>query len=178
MLSAFCPTMLIYLSDSPSFACKSWRAARDIFSVLADPEASKKLHGLLIRHVRAKTPGVQAFVALESRGFLFGSVLALEFGVPFVPIRKKGKLPGAVYQETYQLEYGTDILEVQKDSITSGQKVVIVDDLIATGGTLEAGCRLVRRCGATVEQCLVIMELTALRGRAQVSADVHSLIQY
>nr|CAD7258665.1 unnamed protein product [Timema shepardi] len=106
---------------------------RDIFSIFNNPKAAKALDSVLLRYVRKIVPQTDVVVALESRGFLFGPTLALELGVSFVPVRKKGKLPGTVYQKSYALEYGTDILEIQASSIQLGQKVLIVDDLIATG---------------------------------------------
>nr|CAD7196972.1 unnamed protein product [Timema douglasi] len=106
---------------------------RDIFSIFNNPKAAKTLDSVLLRYVRKIVPQTDVVVALESRGFLFGPTLALELGVSFVPVRKKGKLPGTVYQKSFALEYGTDILEIQASSIQLGQKVLIVDDLIATG---------------------------------------------
>nr|CAD7432690.1 unnamed protein product [Timema monikensis] len=122
------------ISSYPDFP-KPGILFRDIFSIFNNPKAAKALDSVLLRYVRKIVPQTDVVVALESRGFLFGPTLALELGVPFVPVRKKGKLPGTVYQQSYALEYGTDILEIQASSIQLGQKVLIVDDLIATGGS-------------------------------------------
>lgn len=116
---------------------------------------------------------------LEARGFLFGFQIAADLGVAFVPIRKKGKLPGEVYSQEYALEYGTDKFEIQKNSIKPGQKVLIVDDLLATGGTMEAACKLIAQCGGEVAECLAVIELVGLNGRARLQGTkVHSFIQY
>nr|CAD7399706.1 unnamed protein product [Timema cristinae] len=165
------------ISSYPDFP-KPGILFRDIFSIFNNPKAAKALDSVLLRYVRKIVPQTDVVVALESRGFLFGPTLALELGVPFVPVRKKGKLPGTVYQQSYALEYGTDILEIQASSIQLGQKVLIVDDLIATGGTLEASCQLVRQCGGEVLQCLVVMELQDLKGKEKVSAQVESFIKF
>lgn len=116
---------------------------------------------------------------LEARGFLFGFQIAADLGVAFVPVRKKGKLPGELYSVEYALEYGTDKFEIQKNSIKAGQKVLIVDDLLATGGTMDAACRLIEKCGGQVAECLVVIELTGLKGREKLQGvQVHSFIQY
>ncbi|VDI42927.1 coiled-coil domain-containing protein 102A [Mytilus galloprovincialis] len=107
---------------------------RDIFPVLRDASVFKMLIDVLVDHVKSKTPNVEIIVGLDSRGFLFGPIIAQELGISFVPVRKAGKLPGEIFQVTYSLEYGQDKFEIQKDSIKPGAKVVIVDDLLATGG--------------------------------------------
>jgi len=148
----------------------------DIFSVLRNSNTFRALKELLVSHVQGLGP-VDVIVALESRGFLFGPIIALQLGLPFVPIRKKGKLPGKVNQVSFTLEYGTDVFEVQTDSILPNQKVLLLDDLLATGGSLTAACRLVSQLEAEVIQCLVIIELVDLKGREKIPAPVHSLIQ-
>ncbi|XP_059480541.1 adenine phosphoribosyltransferase [Neocloeon triangulifer] len=150
----------------------------DVFSLLSQPKAFNLLVDLLVSRAKSYDPPVTAIVALDSRGFLFGPIIALKLNIPFVPIRKKNKLPGKVLKATYQLEYGEDTLEIQQDALEKGQAVLLVDDLIATGGTLEAGCNLVKQLGCTVSSCLVVMELNGLKGRDNVSAPVDSLIQY
>ncbi|XP_065342480.1 adenine phosphoribosyltransferase [Cloeon dipterum] len=151
---------------------------QDIFSLLSQPEAFGKLKKLLVSRAKTVAPQIDVVVGLDSRGFLFGPIIALELGIPFLPVRKKGKLPGKIFTESYQLEYGEDILEMQDGVIKEGQKALIVDDLIATGGTLEAACKLVQRAGGSVSCCLVVIELTELRGREKLVAPVEFLMQY
>jgi adenine phosphoribosyltransferase len=133
---------------------------------------------LLFDAIKESAPGVEVIVGLESRGFLFGPILSQRLGIPFVPIRKKGKLPGELVSVAYQLEYGSDSFEAQKDSIEHGQKVLVFDDLLATGGTMKAACDLVEQLGALVSLCLVIVELVDLDGRKKVSRPVKSLLTY
>jgi adenine phosphoribosyltransferase len=117
--------------------------------------------------------------AIESRGFIFGGALAQKLGVGFVPIRKFGKLPADTEVESYDLEYGTDSLEIHKDAIKRGQKVVLIDDLLATGGTMEAACKLVEKLGGEVAKVLVMIELSFLKGKDRLkSYDCFSLIEY
>ncbi|XP_023711779.1 adenine phosphoribosyltransferase [Cryptotermes secundus] len=152
---------------------------RDLFSVLRNPCAFRALQEVMIEHVSLQlTPKPEAVVALDARGFLIGPLIALHFDIPFIPIRKRGKLPGQVIQVSFALEYGTDIFEIQSVGIKSGQNVLIVDDLLATGGSLNAACQLVQQLHATVLECLVIIELVDLKGRDNVKAPVHSLIQF
>jgi adenine phosphoribosyltransferase len=115
----------------------------------------------------------------EARGFIFGMPLAYKAGKPFVPVRKKGKLPRDTYSQTYNLEYGTATIEIHKDSIKPGQKVVLVDDLIATGGTIEAAAQLIEKCGGKVVKIIFLMELEGLDGRKKLSKyDVASVVKY
>ena len=119
-----------------------------------------------------------AVVGIESRGFLFGVPLALHWGVPFVPARKFGKLPGTTVRQVYSLEYGEDTLELQADSLQAGQGVVLVDDLLATGGTALATTQLVQQLGAHVTAVLFVIELVGLGGREKLAPlPVHSLIR-
>ena len=116
---------------------------------------------------------------LESRGFIFGTAIAYELRKGFIPVRKKGKLPRETISVKYDLEYGEAELEIHKDAIRPGEKVVIVDDLIATGGTLEAACKLVEKLGGTVEKISVVMELAGLKGRERLKKyQLESLIRY
>ncbi|KAH8278253.1 hypothetical protein KR044_008533, partial [Drosophila immigrans] len=151
---------------------------RDIFGALTDGKACVYLRDLLVRHIRDKCPDVELIVGLDSRGFLFNLLLATELGVGCAPIRKKGKLAGEVISVEYQLEYGSDAFELQRAAIKPGQKVVIVDDLLATGGSLLAATTLVRKVGGIVLESLVVMELLGLEGRKKLDCNVHSLIQY
>ncbi|KAI8115514.1 Adenine phosphoribosyltransferase [Lucilia cuprina] len=151
---------------------------RDIFGALTDGQTCKYLKEVLLEHVRTEHPDVDIIVGLESRGFLFNLMLASELGIGCAPIRKKGKLPGKCVSVEYTLEYGSDIFEMQTDAIKPGQKVLIIDDLLATGGSLEAAVKLVRKAGGEVVKCLVVMELEFLEGRKKVDSKVHSLLKY
>lgn len=134
---------------------------------------------MLVDHVRGSELKIDVIVGLDARGFLFGFSMAAELGLPFVPIRKKGKLPGKCHSFEYVLEYGSDILEIQENSLTTGQNVLIIDDLLATGGTLNGACELIRGTGASVVDIVVIMELKSLNGRSNVPfKNIHSLISY
>ncbi|NXD30645.1 APT phosphoribosyltransferase, partial [Spelaeornis formosus] len=154
---------------------------RDISPLLKDPVAFRTLIDLLEDHVRASFPKIDFIVGecLDSRGFLIGPPLAQRLGIGFVPVRKKGKLPGATESISYSLEYGKAELEIQSDAVEAGQKVVIVDDLLATGGTMCAACELLRRLKAEILECLVIIELKALQGSEKLrSTPFYSLLQY
>ncbi len=156
---------------------KSGILFRDIAPALADPEAFREI----IDHMAASARewGVEAIAGIESRGFLFGAPVALSLGMPFVPIRKVGKLPGETVQEEYVLEYGTAILEVQRDAALSGRRVVIVDDLLATGGTTRAAASLVAALGGTVAGISVLIELEALGGRSVLGkTPIQALLTY
>ncbi|XP_075985917.1 adenine phosphoribosyltransferase [Anticarsia gemmatalis] len=152
----------------------------DIFSAISDGPTCKLLQSLLADTIKAKFPDVDAIVGLESRGFLFSFSLANELGIGCLPVRKKGKLPGEVVSYKYDLEYGSDILEVQKSAVRPGLKCLLIDDLIATGGSITAATRLLESCGANVIGCLVVIELTSLNGRQNIpdNVPVHSLLQY
>ena len=120
-----------------------------------------------------------AIVAIESRGFIFASILAYKMGLNFVPIRKPGKLPAETISEEYALEYGTDRVEMHTDALKTDQKVLLIDDLLATGGTAQASCRLIERLGARVETILFLVELSFLNGRNLLQGyNVLSLISY
>ncbi|XP_035422104.1 adenine phosphoribosyltransferase [Cygnus atratus] len=152
---------------------------RDISPLLKDPVAFRALIDLLEDHLRASFPHIDFIAGLDSRGFLIGPPLAQRLGVGFVPIRKKGKLPGPTESASYTLEYGEAELEIQSDAVEPGQKVVIVDDLLATGGTMHAACELVKRLKAEVLECLVIIELKLLKGVEKLeSIPFYSLLQY
>ncbi|NXV33834.1 APT phosphoribosyltransferase, partial [Rissa tridactyla] len=154
---------------------------RDISPLLKDPGAFRTLIDLLEEHLRASFPRIDFVVGecLDSRGFLIGPPLAQRLGIGFVPIRKKGKLPGPTESVSYTLEYGKAELEIQSDAVEPGQKVVIVDDLLATGGTMCAACELMKRLKAEVLECLVIIELKLLKGSEKLeSIPFYSLLQY
>ena len=150
---------------------------RDVTSVLQDAEG---LH-LAIDQMQEKLEGVDFDVVLgtESRGFIFGVPIAYNMHKAFVPVRKKGKLPRATISQTYDLEYGTATIEIHKDAIQPGQKVVIIDDLIATGGTTEAIIKMVEELGGEVVKIVFLMELAGLKGRERLSGyDIDSAIIY
>jgi len=120
---------------------------------------------------------IDIIVGLDSRGFLLAPHMAHAIGKPFVPIRKKGKLPGSCHSVEYKLEYGTDTFQIQQGSVKNGARVLIVDDLLATGGTMSAAVDLIQKCQGDVVQCWVLMELMDLKGRDKVGATVESLIK-
>ena len=122
---------------------------------------------------------IDLVVGMESRGFIFGAALAYQLGAGFVPVRKPGKLPALTQRVTYELEYGSDSLEIHADAITAGQRVLIVDDLLATGGTARATIDLVSALGADVVACAFLVELTFLRGRARLGdTPIHTILPY
>ena len=149
----------------------------DITTMLKDPAALRESIDRLTNHYR--DAGVDMVVGIESRGFIFGIPLAYQLGAGFVPVRKPGKLPAATIAESYALEYGTNFLEIHVDAIEKGQKVLIVDDLLATGGTAKATCNLVEKLGGQVVGLAFAVELTFLNGREKLqNYDVFSLLQY
>ena len=148
----------------------------DISTLLRDADAWQVAMGRLARVVRAYQPDLVA--GIESRGFLMATPLALKLGCGFVMLRKRGKLPGTVIGLDYGLEYGTDRIEIQADAVHPGQRVVVVDDLLATGGTLSAGIQLLRSIGAEVPAAAALIELTFLGGRAKIDVPFESLIAY
>ncbi|MCC7276215.1 MAG: adenine phosphoribosyltransferase [Alphaproteobacteria bacterium] len=148
----------------------------DISTLLAHSAAWKAAMEQLADAVRPHRPDVLA--GIESRGFLTAAPLALMLGLGFIMVRKKGKLPGPTIPFTYDLEYGSDTIEIQADAVEPGQRVVVLDDLLATGGTANAAVQLLRKVGATVPACAVIIELTFLRGRARLDVPTTSLVAY
>ncbi len=148
----------------------------DISTLLRHADAWQVAMGRLAKMVRAYHPDVLA--GIESRGFLLAAPLALKLGCGFVMLRKPGKLPGATVTLDYALEYGTDRLEVQADAIEPGQRVVVVDDLLATGGTMAAGIALLRKLGAEVPAAAALIELTFLHGRDKLNVPFSSLLSY
>ena len=165
-----------YVRSIPDFPEKGI-IFRDITTVIQSPEGLK----LAIDGINEKLKGVDYDVVVgpESRGFIFGVPVAYANGKGFVPVRKKGKLPCETISQDYELEYGTATIEMHKDAIVPGQKVVIVDDLIATGGTTEAIIKLVEELGGEVVKVLFLMELEGLKGRDKIAGyDVESVIKY
>jgi adenine phosphoribosyltransferase len=165
-----------FIRDIPDFP-KPGILFRDITPLLAHPEAFQTAVERMAE--RFRNENVEAVVAAEARGFIFAAPLALALNVGFVPVRKPGKLPFDTYAFHYELEYGTDTLEIHSDGVRPGQRVLVVDDLLATGGTVEACCRLLQRCQANIVACAFLIELRALGGAKRIAPiPVFSVIQY
>jgi adenine phosphoribosyltransferase len=164
------------IRDVPDFP-KKGIVFKDITPLLTHPKAFQTIiHQLGDRY---KNQNLKAVVAMESRGFIFGGALATHMGISFVPVRKPGKLPWKTLQETYDLEYGKDTLEIHQDAVGKGDKVLILDDVLATGGTAAATIRLVERAGGEVAEAAFIIHLSFLNGQEKLkSTPVFSIIQY
>ena len=139
---------------------------RDITTLLKDSEGFKHMIDLLVE--RYKDMKIDVVVGIESRGFITGSILAHRLGLGFVPIRKPGKLPAETVSEEYELEYGKDKIEIHKDAISEGSKVLLVDDLIATGGTALAACNLIKKLGGEIIECSFIVDLPDIGGKKKL----------
>jgi len=148
----------------------------DISTLLAHEDAWGVAMGRMAKAVSRHQPDILA--GIESRGFLVAAPLALKLGLGFVMVRKKGKLPGPTIPYEYELEYGTDTIEIQDDAVQKGQRVVILDDLLATGGTMAAAVKLFRNVGAEVAATACIIELTFLNGRDKIDVPFSSLVSY
>ena len=148
----------------------------DISTLLAHADAWQVTMGRMAKVARQHQPDLIA--GIESRGFLVAAPLALKLGCGFVMVRKKGKLPGETIRHTYSLEYGEDTVEIQDNAIEAGQRVVLVDDLLATGGTFAASVELLRKVGAEVASAACIIELAFLNGRDKLDIPVHALVSY
>lgn len=165
-----------YIRDIPDFP-KKGILFKDITPLLRDAEAFYASVALLAQNYASRE--IDAVVGIESRGFIFASAVATHLRTGLIPVRKKGKLPWSTEKVTYQLEYGQDTLEIHKDAISKGQRVLIIDDLLATGGTALAVCELVQKLGGTVEGIGCLIELGFLGPRTRLKAfDIFSLIQY
>jgi adenine phosphoribosyltransferase len=150
---------------------------KDISPLLADRNGFRLAVDEMESRSRGRMPDV--IVGIESRGFIFGAALALRLGCGFVPVRKPGKLPAETVSADYELEYGTDRVEMHKDALGPGHRALVVDDLIATGGTLVAACQLVSHLGADIAGCLVLIELQALKGRDRLAThSFESVLQF
>ena len=164
------------IRDVPDFP-KKGILFKDITPVLSDIDTLRAS----IKEMAAPfvNPRIDVVVGIESRGFIFGAPIADVLNCSFVPVRKPGKLPWKTESVAYELEYGTDALEIHKDAITEGQNVLIVDDLLATGGTAEATCKLVSKLGGNIKGLSVLIELEDLNGRKKLNQyNVHSLVKY
>lgn len=164
------------IRDVPDFP-KKGIVFKDITTLLRDPAAFREAVGRL--EARFRGAKATAVLGIESRGFIFGAALADRLDVAFLPARKPGKLPYRTVAESYALEYGTDSLHLHEDAVKKGERILVVDDLLATGGTAAAACRLVERLGGTVAGVGFVVELTFLKGRARLEGrDVHALVSY
>lgn len=165
-----------FIRDIPDFP-KPGILFRDVTPLLADADALRRaVEGLALPF---RSERIDRVLGIESRGFILGSPVAFELGAGFAIARKAGKLPYQTVRVTYDLEYGTDTVEMHIDAIAEGQRVLIVDDLVATGGTASAAVRLVRQAGAEVAGCAFLLELSALAGRKRLGVDrIHTLIEY
>jgi len=150
---------------------------RDITTLLLDPPAFKKICTIFYdRYVNEK---IDKIVGIDARGFLFGSVLAYKLDIGMIPIRKNGKLPYNTISESYTLEYGEEVIEIHEDAIQKGERVVIIDDLMATGGTISAAANLVEKLGGEIIECAFVLELPDLNGREKLgSRNVFSIVEF
>jgi adenine phosphoribosyltransferase len=164
-----------FIRDVPDFP-KPGILFRDISPMLADKDAWRAAIKALADLIRPHKPDLLA--GIESRGFLVTAPLALELGCGFIMVRKRGKLPGGTIPHTYELEYGTDTIEIQDNAVKKGQRVVVLDDVLATGGTLAAAVSLLRKTGADVRGAACIIELTFLEGRKRIDLPFGALVQY
>jgi adenine phosphoribosyltransferase len=164
-----------FIRDIPDFP-KPGIVFKDITPLLADAEAFRAMIDALVTPYRGR---IDAVLGIESRGFIIGAAAALALGTGIAIVRKPGKLPYRTHQASYQLEYGSDTLEIHHDAIGAGHRVLLIDDLLATGGTASAAIQLVERCGGRVAACAFVIELGFLDGRARLAPhEVHSLIRY
>lgn len=164
------------IRDIPDFP-KPGIIFKDITPLVKDPAACRLAIHLLLHPFLGRD--ITAVAGMEARGFIFGSLVAWELGIPFIPLRKPGKLPYDVQSISYDLEYGAAALEVHIDALDGNDKVLLIDDLLATGGTAKASCELIEKLGASVVACAFIIELDFLQGRDRLREyEVHSLLHY
>lgn len=169
------PDLKTYIREVPDFP-KPGISFKDITPLVADADALRETTVQLAAPYRGK---VDTVVGIESRGFIFGAPVALELGVGFQVVRKPGKLPADTHSITYDLEYGTDTLEIHRDAIAPGTRVLLIDDLLATGGTARATADLLDKLGAEIVAAAFVVELTVLPGRQSVApVPVHALLSY
>jgi adenine phosphoribosyltransferase len=165
-----------YIRDIQGFP-KEGILFKDITPLLIDPEARKKCLDILVSSLAGKK--IDKVIGVESRGFFFGILIAQELSVGFIPVRKANKLPYETISASYDLEYGTDTLEIHTDAIQKGDRILIHDDVLATGGTAKAVCELVEHLGGEIVQCNFLMELTFLNGRAKIEGkEIFAAITY
>lgn len=165
-----------YIREVPGFP-KPGILFYDITTLLGDPEAFREVVGILTKRYAGK--GIEAVVAVEARGFIFGGALANALGCAFVPVRKPGKLPWKTRSVTYELEYGTDTICMHEDALEGKKRVVVLDDLLATGGTAAATVKLAREAGSEVVEVAFVIELSFLKGREKLAGEkVFSILEY
>lgn len=165
-----------YIRDIPDFP-KEGILFRDITPLLASADAFRETIRRLCDPFRDKQ--IDVIIGAEARGFIFAPPMAMELEVGFVPVRKPGKLPSETHRFDYDLEYGSDSLEIHTDGVSPGQRVLVVDDLLATGGTVEACCKLIEKAGADVVACAFLIELEALGGAKRIAPhESHALLKY
>ena len=170
------PPLTDFIRDIPDFP-KPGIMFKDITPLLSNPAAFGSAVKQLAAHYRGRP--IDAIAAAEARGFLFAAPLALEMQLPLVPLRKPGKLPHKTVSAKYDLEYGSAELQMHEDGITPGQRVLLLDDVLATGGTMRAGCTLIEQVGGVVAGCAFLLELGFLGGRERLAGyDVFSLVTY
>ncbi|XP_074593555.1 adenine phosphoribosyltransferase [Brevipalpus obovatus] len=150
----------------------------DVLPILAEPKALHDTIEIFVEQINQISGTVDYVVGIEARGFLFGTLVAQRLNCPFIPLRKPGKLPGKVRKQTYALEYGEDSIEIKEDAIKPKSNCVLIDDLLATGGTMGAGIKLIESIGSNVILSLVIIELLDLKGRNKVSSPIYSIFQF
>lgn len=162
--------------DVPDFP-KKGIIFKDLTPVFKDKKVFKKLIDSLAKRYKGK--GITTVVSVEARGFLLGAPLAYKLGASLVPVRKPGKLPRQVYKQDYALEYGTDSLEIHRDAIAKGEKVLIIDDVLATGGTVGAVTKLVEKCGGKIVELAFMIELDFLKGKEKLKPyKIYSILHY
>ncbi|MBT4485473.1 MAG: adenine phosphoribosyltransferase [Candidatus Latescibacteria bacterium] len=165
-----------FIRDVPDFP-KPGIIFKDITPLLNNPQAFTEAVKLICKPVEKL--GITHVVGIESRGFIFGTPVAIELGASFVPVRKPGKLPCETLSESYSLEYGTDSIEIHKDALGKGDRVLLVDDLLATGGTMSAAVKLVEKSGAQIIKIAFVIELAFLKGREKIACyDIATLLTY
>lgn len=165
-----------YIRDIQNFP-KPGVVFKDITPLLANPKALEVcVHQ--IAELSNEFSGIDKVIGIESRGFIFAPIIARHFGAGFIPVRKKGKLPYTVKSKKYELEYGEDALEIHVDAITKGERILVHDDVLATGGTAKAVCDMVKEMGGVVVQCTFVIELTFLEGSKKLDMPIASLLKY
>ena len=167
-----------FIRDIPDFP-KPGIIFKDITPLLNDPKAFKAAVNLFVEQHRNDVGKIDRIVGIESRGFIFGSALAYALGAGFVPIRKEGKLPFETFKASYSLEYGEAVLEIHADALRKGSRVIVIDDVLATGGTVKAALKLLNKFGVKVDGIYFLIELLALNGRKKLGRlPVEALIRY
>ncbi|MFH1156101.1 MAG: adenine phosphoribosyltransferase [Pseudomonadota bacterium] len=150
---------------------------RDLTTLMLDPDANREATDIFYN--RYKDRNIHKVVGIDARGFVYGAILAHQLHVGFVPVRKKGKLPSSTIEESYSLEYGQGTLEIHNDAIETGDRVVIIDDLIATGGTIKATAGLVKKLGGIIVECAFVVELPDLKGREKLPGlEIFSIVTF